>query len=50
MIVDFRNPESIAAWYAVNPAKHGAQIAAFKAMWPRFADAITKAGEIIRAQ
>ena len=50
MIVDFRNPESIAAWYAVNPAKHGAQIAAMKTLWPAFADAIKTAGEIIRAK
>ena len=50
MIVDFRNPESIAAWYRVAPARHGAQIAAFKAMWPAFAAQIKAAGELIRAQ
>ena len=41
--------KSIAAWYRVNPKRHGPQIAAFAKLFPQFADAIREAGAIIRS-
>ena len=36
MIVDFTNPASIAAWYAVHPAKHGPQLKALARLFPQW--------------
>lgn len=49
MIVDFNNPASIAAWYAVAPDRHGPQLAAMAKVLPRFAAAIKAAGRQVRA-
>jgi hypothetical protein len=48
MRIDFTQPESIAAWYAVHPKRHGPQIAQFAKLWPQFAWAIQQAGKLIR--
>lgn len=49
MILDLRDPASIAAWYAVAPARHGQQLAAMAKLLPQFAGAIKAAGERVRA-
>jgi hypothetical protein len=49
MVIDFTQPESIAAWYRIHPQRHGPQIAAFAKLWPQFAWAIKEAGAIIRS-
>lgn len=50
MIVNWRDPASIAAWYRVHPKRHGPQIAAFARMWPQCAAPIKRAGEMVRAK
>lgn len=50
MTVDLNDPQSIAAWFRVNPKRHGAQLAAFTKLWPRFADAIAEAGRLLRGE
>lgn len=49
MLVDFNNPASIAAWYAVAPDRHGPQLAAMAKALPKFAAAIKAAGQQVRA-
>jgi hypothetical protein len=49
MLVDFNNPASIAAWYAIAPDRHGPQLAAMAKVLPRFAAAIKAAGQLARA-
>lgn len=48
MKVDMNDPQSIARWFRVNPKRHGPQLAAFGRLWPQFAEAIKKAGEMLR--
>lgn len=50
MNVDLNNPKSIAAWFRVNPRRHGQQIAAFAKLWPQFAKAIAEAGRILKGK
>jgi hypothetical protein len=50
VIVDFLDPASIAAWYRVAPDLHGPQLAALKRVQPKYAEAITAAGELLRAE
>ena len=45
---DFSNTQSIVAWYDIHPRRHGPQLGVFKKIWPRYAQAITEAGLIIR--
>lgn len=49
MLLDLNSPESICAWFQINPKRHGPQLAAFKRLWPQFAEAIAQAGEMLRA-
>jgi len=50
MQINMRDPESIAAWYEVFPARHGPQLAALRALRPAFAPAIDAAGQLLRAR
>jgi hypothetical protein len=50
LIVDFLDPASIVAWYRVAPERHGPQLAALKRIQPKLAEAITAAGELLRAE
>ena len=49
VILDLRDPASIAAWYAIAPDRHGPQLAAMAKVLPRFAAAIKAAGQQLRA-
>jgi len=49
VILDLRDPVSIATWYAVAPARHGQQLAAMARLLPQFAGAIKAAGQQVRA-
>lgn len=48
MIVNLKDPASIVAWYKVNPARHGPQLAAFARLRPQFSCAIKEAGRLLR--
>lgn len=48
MKVDFTDAKSIAAWFRVNPKRHGQQIAAFARLWPQFASSIAEAGRLLK--
>jgi hypothetical protein len=48
MNVDLNNERSIAKWFRLNPKRHGPQLAAMARLWPQFAEAIRKAGEMLR--
>ena len=50
MIVDFFDPQSIAAWYATAPSRHGPQLAAMAKIQPKYASAIKAAGDLLRAK
>ena len=49
MIVDFKSPESIAGWHAVNPAKHGPQLKALARLFPQWRASIRQAALIAQA-
>lgn len=49
MILDLRDPASIAAWYAIAPERHGQQLAAMAKVLPKFAPTIKAAGQQVRA-
>ena len=49
MIVDFKDPAGILAWWRIYPARHGPQIEAFAAIYPQFADSIREASDLARA-
>ena len=48
MLLDLNSPESICAWYAINPKRHGPQLAQFAKLRPEFAAAISQAGNMLR--
>lgn len=50
-MIDFTNPTEIAAWFKVNPAKHGPQLAAMSRLplFAEFRDAIRLAGALLKA-
>lgn len=49
MRVNLNDPDSIAAFFRVNPKRHGPQIAWFAKAWPQFAAAIAEAGQMLKA-
>lgn len=48
MKINWHDPASIARWYAIFPARHGALIAWKRETCPQFADAIMTAGTMLR--
>lgn len=50
MTLDLTDPASIVAWYRVAPGRHGPQLAVWARVWPQFAAAIKRAGEMLRAK
>lgn len=48
MIVNLGNPQSIVAWFHVNPQRHGPQLAHFAKLWPQFSKPIAQAGMLLR--
>jgi hypothetical protein len=46
--LNWNDPASIAAWWAIFPARHGALIAWKRKHWPEFADSIMAAGQMLR--
>jgi hypothetical protein len=49
LIIDMRDPESIAAWVLIHPRRHGPQMLWF-AQFAQFAEAIEAARVIVRAK
>ena len=43
MLIDLRDPASIAAWIQVAPHRHVAQLRGMWALWPEFRSAIVAA-------
>lgn len=48
--VDLNDPDSVAAYYRANPQRHGPQIAWFARVWPQFAAAIKRAGQMLKTE
>jgi hypothetical protein len=48
MMLDLRDPQSIARWYRCHPGRHGPQLAGMAVLWPEFAPAIAEAGRLLR--
>lgn len=46
MIVDFNDPASVLAWLRTAPKRIGAQLQAFRVLWPQFAHVIDEAVEM----
>lgn len=49
MTVDLTNPQSIVAWWRVNPKRHAPQLAFFE-RYPDFQPALAEAIRIIKAE
>jgi hypothetical protein len=49
VIINMRDPESIAAWVLIHPKRHGPQMLWFL-RFSEFADAIEAARQIVRAR
>lgn len=49
-VPSFANPDDVAAWYWLNPDRHGQQAEMIARMWPQFADAIEQAKAIVKRQ
>lgn len=48
MLLDFRNPESIAAWVRVRPAEHWQQIRAIVKLRPQWREPARRAQALLR--
>lgn len=48
MLVDFRDPESIAAWVRVRPREHWAQVRAIVRLHSQWRDAARAAQELLK--
>ena len=46
MIVNFKDPSSILAWWRINPERHGPQLKAIARLRPQFRAAIKRAAEL----
>ena len=46
MIVNFKDPASILAWWRINPERHGPQLKAIARLRPQFRAAIKRAAEL----
>lgn len=49
MIVNMRDPESLARWLAIWPSRHWQQLAAMCAVHPQWREAALAAREIVRS-
>lgn len=49
MIINMRDPESLARWLAIWPARHWQQLAAMCAVHPQWREAALAAREIVRS-
>lgn len=48
MLVDFRDPESIAAWVRVRPREHWAQVKTIVRLRPQWREAVRAAQELLK--
>lgn len=50
MIINMRDPESVAAWLAIFPARHWQQLADMASRHPEWREAALKARDLVRAR
>lgn len=49
MLINMRDPESVARWLAIFPARHWPQLASMAARRPEWREAALKARQLVRA-